>query len=304
MTPHPASISTGRSQSGLADDHRSTTLRSPAPSAKGSARSAEHATSNDIRTMAAAGQSHPGDRTRPHNIRPIAMPHATPSTLAHPGNLLPLFLLILITGLLFPSIAFAQMVMDNDNEMEAAQQRKADHLPPYTIVYCGKNVTDPNKPESLPAGDYDSDLHVVGPCVADGVNGGGVYKYHWVFIHQGDSSDSTLHGTLTFNDAQLDLYANSILVLNGGTLQAGGASAASAIAKGPVTIHLWGADTNPAIPCEDENGNEDSTCGIDPAIWTSNKIDLTKIIPPPAPKRHSRAPENASRRRRRLLLSI
>ncbi len=197
---------------------------------------------------------------------------------------LPAFLLLLVigvVGLMFPTIAAAQMVMDNDNEMEAAQQRKDEHLPPYTLVYCGKNVTDPNKPESLPAGDYNSDLHVVGPCVADGKNGGGVYKYHWVFIHQGNASNSVLSGTLTFLDAKLDLYANSILVLNGGTLQAGVPKLTGAIGVkgGLVTIHLWGADSEPAIDCEDADGQADDTCAIDPTIWTSNKIDLTKIYP-------------------------
>lgn len=61
-----------------------------------------------------------------------------------------------------------------------------------TAAVCGANGM-----QSLPAGDYNSDLHIVGPCVANGKNGGGVYKYHWVFIHN--------NGTLTFNDAVLHL---------------------------------------------------------------------------------------------------
>jgi len=196
-----------------------------------------------------------------------------PTSRVYPPTFSPAFLLILLIGLFSPAIASAQMVMDNDNEMEAAQQRKAEKLPPYTIVYCGKGITDPLKPESLPAGDYNSDLHVVGPCVADAKNGTGIYKYHWVFLHQG--------GTLTFEDLKLDLYASSILVLNGGTLQAGGPRANEAIGAdgGPVTIHLWGAKDAPAIPCEDANGNDDGMCGIDSAIWASNKIDLKKIYP-------------------------
>lgn len=40
-----------------------------------------------------------------------------------------------------------------------------------------------DKPESLPAGDYNSDLHVVGPWVADRKLGKGTYKYHGVHIH-------------------------------------------------------------------------------------------------------------------------
>ena len=89
------------------------------------------------------------------------------------------------------TVTTAQMVMDVDHEMQAAKTTKK---PAYTIVSCGKNGQ-----QSLPAGDYNSDLHVDGPCVADGTLGAGTYKYHWVFIHSG--------GTLTFQDKQLDLYA-------------------------------------------------------------------------------------------------
>ena len=145
----------------------------------------------------------------------------------------------------------------------------------FPIIYCGKGITDPNNPESLPAGDYGSDLHVVGPCVADGKLGhpgdstlvpGGSYHYHWVFLHNG--------GTLTFSDAQLDLIASSILVLNGGTLQAGSDNDTDAIgAKGGlVTIHLWGANNVAGPNCQDQNGNDDIYCGVDPTIFTKNQM--------------------------------
>ena len=178
-----------------------------------------------------------------------------------------LFALIAIAmvGMTLSSVASGQMTMDVDHEMDAARASQRSKAPDYTIVFCGKSGQ-----QSLPAGDSNSDLHVVGPCVADGTLGAGIYKYHWIFIHNG--------GTLTFNDDKLDLYASSILVLNGGILKAGGSSETTAIGAngGVVTIHLWGSKNDPAIPCQkfDESTMkyiEDVTCGVDPTIWTSNK---------------------------------
>ncbi len=214
--------------------------------------------------------------------------HTAPATLAiagsrfHRTNRFLGLACLLMLGMILPRVSAAQMVMDVDHEMEAARARKAAKLPPYEIVDCGKDIGN-NEPESLPAGDYNSDLHVVGPCVADGKNGGGIYKYHWVFVHSG--------GTLTFEDKQLDLYANSILVLNGGTLEAGMPNADKAIgaAGGLVAIHLWGAKNNAAIFCQDENGKEDVRCGIPKEIWDDNKMD--KIYPDKACVPDSQYPE-------------
>ncbi len=165
--------------------------------------------------------------------------------------------LVLIAAFSYSSVARAQMVMDIDHEMEAA----ATNTKTYTVLPCGKNGE-----ESLPAGDYDTDLHVVGQCNADGKLGNGLYKYHWIFIHNG--------GTLTFSDLKIDLYASSILVLNGGTLQAGSPSDTGAI-TGPLTIHLWGSKDDPAIPCQDADGKLDNICGIDPNVWNNgNKMDV------------------------------
>jgi hypothetical protein len=171
----------------------------------------------------------------------------------------------LLVATALPTVAAAQMVMDVDHEMEATSANPQN----YTLVSCGKS----GKEESLPAGDYSSDLHVDGRCVADGTQGKGIYKYHWVFIHK--------NGKLTFNDAKLDLYASSILVLNGGTLTAGAPDENGAIGAkgGRVTIHLWGAKDSAAIFCQDENGKEDKMCGVPSGIWNGpNKTD--KIYPP------------------------
>ncbi len=171
--------------------------------------------------------------------------------------------LLLIVGTSLSTGANAQMNMND--EMGTAPPKQSARALGFTIVPCGKAGQ-----ESLPAGDYTSDLHVVGPCVADGKLGNGKYKYHWVFIHKG--------GTLAFNDAKLDLYASSILVLNGGTLTAGKATVDGSI-TGPITVHLWGAAADPAINCQDAEGKDDPTCGVDPTIWTSNKIDSSKYYP-------------------------
>ena len=192
----------------------------------------------------------------------ILNPFALRSSIA---NWLFSLIVIFIVGTALSSVASGQMTMDVDHEMDVARASQGSNAPDYTTVFCGKSGQQP-----LPVGDYNSDLHVVGPCVADGTLGGGIYKYHWVFIHNG--------GTLTFNDDKLDLYASSILVLNGGTLKAGGPSETTAIGAngGLVTIHLWGGKNDAAIPCQkfDESTMkylEDVTCGVDPTIWTSNK---------------------------------
>ncbi len=58
----------------------------------------------------------------------------------------------LLLAMALSTITSAQMVMDVDHEMEAARRTKQ---PAYDIVSCGKNGQ-----QSLPAGDYNSDLHV------------------------------------------------------------------------------------------------------------------------------------------------
>ncbi len=163
--------------------------------------------------------------------------------------------------LAFPATASAQMVMDVDHEVKAAKSQPQQQ---YDVKQCGD--------ESLPAGDYNFDLHVTGTCVADGTLGNGIYKYHWVYIHDG--------GTLMFQDKKLDLYANSILVLNGGTLQAGTPDANGAIGAngGQVTLHLWGSKDAAAIPCEKSDGSQDETCGIPSQVW-NNANEMKQIYP-------------------------
>ncbi len=202
-------------------------------------------------------------------VLPRRVGDANPSKAQKPLVLLRIWFflaLLLILPMGLSTIISAQMVMDIDHEMQANKAEPRDDMQ--------AKCPDETGNQSLPAGNYTTDLHIVGPCVADQTKGNGIYKYHWVFIHNG--------GTLTFEDKKLDLYANSILVLNGGTLTAGGPSDTKAIGVkgGLVTIHLWGGRDDAAIPCEDADGKQDPMCGVDSTIWnTKNKIDKSNIYP-------------------------
>ena len=190
-----------------------------------------------------------------------------------------LYLLLLCSVAVLGGKTFAQMAMDHPMGVVLTHNRPTVKGTATPIIYCGKD-NESHNPESLPAGDYGSDLHVVGPCVADGKFGqtdestptaSSSYHYHWVFIHKG--------GTLTFQDMPIDLIASSILVLNGGTLQAGSDNENEAIGAhgGLVTVHLYGSNNVPGINCQDENGNDDIYCGVDAATFTKNK--MSKIYP-------------------------
>ncbi len=107
------------------------------------------------------------------------------------------------------------------------------------------------------------DLEVTGPCTV----GAGTYEYRNVNIYGG--------GSLTFSDAVIDFWAQSILVENHGSLIAGSAADPIGTAGGLVTIHLYGKDQGPSgagIACK-----TDVRCGVDPSIWTmspSSKVAL------------------------------
>lgn len=126
------------------------------------------------------------------------------------------------------------------------------------------------KPETcstgvLPAGNADTDLEVNGnTCVVDGTAANGTYVYRNVNIWGG--------GKLNFADAKIDFHAHSILVENGGTLQAG----ASAPVVGPITIWLYGDPDDGIAPITCKSS---PTCGVPPDIWTSNTSMATKTMP-------------------------
>ncbi len=128
---------------------------------------------------------------------------------------------------------------------------------------------------AITSGDASTDLQVTGPCTVPA----GTFTFHNVNIYATDPSacamDSTKCGSLTFADdpAGIDFYAENIIVENGGSLIAGSASTPIGTnckdgKCGTVTIHLWGAATDPGAVCKSS-----THCGIpdsDPNIWGSN----------------------------------
>jgi hypothetical protein len=80
---------------------------------------------------------------------------------------------------------------------------------------------------------------------------------------------------VTFSDAVIDFWAQSILVENNGSLIAGSPAHPIGTAGGLVTIHLYGKDqgaSGAGIDCK-----TDVRCGVDPSIWTmtpSSKVTL------------------------------
>jgi len=72
-------------------------------------------------------------------------------------------------------------------------------------------------------------------------------------------------GSLTFDDAKIDLFAESILIENGGSMIAGSATAPIGTNGGVITIHLWGPANDPGITCKADTNNH---CGV--PIWGTN----------------------------------
>src|SRR5687768_12901436 len=108
---------------------------------------------------------------------------------------------------------------------------------------------------ALPPGTGE-DLEVTGTCSV----GAGTYQYRNVNIYNG--------GTLTFTDAKIDFWAQSILIEKSGSLTAGSSSTPIGTNGGLLTIHLYGQDqgtSGTGITCK-----TDERCGVDADTWTSN----------------------------------
>jgi len=131
-------------------------------------------------------------------------------------------------------------------------------------------------PMAMPPVGIPLDLEVTAPCKVPAGN----YYYGNVNIYK--KQGAAAGGTLSFEDATIDFWANSILVENAGTLRAGVADDGTISPVGTanisniVTIHLWGAeDADPmngkGIPCKTNPGGKDGNeCGVDQANWESN----------------------------------
>jgi len=118
----------------------------------------------------------------------------------------------------------------------------------------------------LPAGNIDTDLQISGgtSCIVDGSVPNGTYQYRNVNIWGG--------GSLVFSDAKINFHAHSILVENGGTLQAG----FDKPLNGPLSIWLYGSpnDGVASITCQSS-----PTCGVPAAVWNSNPNVSMKMMP-------------------------
>jgi hypothetical protein len=123
---------------------------------------------------------------------------------------------------------------------------------------------------TLTAGGADVDLDLSGHmCTVGGLVS--TYIFHNVNIHDG--------GILRFLDQQTDFYAENILVENNGTLRAGVApDLPIGTAGGKLTIHLYGAVTDPGVTCK----SDPTTCGVPSTTWT-NTNSATTCIPPTIP---------------------
>ena len=80
-----------------------------------------------------------------------------------------------VLGVSLSSVASAQMVMDIDHEAQVNRLYPDDS----PIITC----PDATGNKSLPAGNYGSNLHVVGECIADGT--------------QGDEASTSITGSLS-----------------------------------------------------------------------------------------------------------
>jgi hypothetical protein len=161
------------------------------------------------------------------------------SRIHQPGRILPLFTSLLLVMMFFSGPALA------------------------TVVTCNSGT--------LTSGDATTDLQVTGPCEVTG----GTYVFHSVNIYS-TNPGVTPGGTLTFDDAVTNFYAENIVIENGGSLIAGSTTTPIGTAGGAVTvtIHLWGAATDPGVTCVSAN------CGVPSAIWTSNPRTMPPMLRP------------------------
>ncbi len=126
-----------------------------------------------------------------------------------------------------------------------------------------------------PGGSSTTDLLVNGPCTVDGTPGSvAVYVFRNVNI--------VGPGSLTFADTRIDFHAESIIIENGGKLEAG--TVLHPIGMNPPTmgevgarirIYLWGPSTDPGALCYG------ALCGVPSNLWNSNTTLMTHTVPMP-----------------------
>jgi hypothetical protein len=138
---------------------------------------------------------------------------------------------------------------------------------PVQAATCGGTI---EMPQILTTGDQTTDLDVTGPCEVRAGN----YTFHNVNVYKKAGSETP--GILTFVDADINLYAESILVENQGSLIAGTEQSPIGTNGGVLTIHLWGKQSDAGILCK-----SDLRCGVGADVWNSNPA------PPPMDQKPS-----------------
>jgi hypothetical protein len=160
---------------------------------------------------------------------------------------------------------------------------------------CGENGPEVLKPYGNIKDDFMTDLLVVGQCdVTTDPNQQGplVYAFHNVNI--------VSNGKLIFHDDyDIDFYAESILVENGGKLaavstQSGFLPNLSKLAtvlpfQKRLTFHLWGKEADAGIECKTVPDPNFGPCGIPKDLWDANTtmadhLMMDKPMPPSLPK--------------------
>ena len=160
-----------------------------------------------------------------------------------------------------------------------------------TVKKCGENGREVLKPFGNINDDYMTDLEVRGPCeVTTDPNQQGplVYAFHNVNILN--------NGQLIFkDDYDIDFYAESILVENGGKLiaistQSGLLPNVSMLSgalpfQKRLTFHLWGGEDDYGIECKSDPNPTNGPCGIPKELWDANETMADHLMkdPPPPP---------------------
>ena len=141
-------------------------------------------------------------------------------------------------------------------------------------------------PVAMPPIGAVKDLEVTDDCTVPA----GSYYYGNVNIYQ--KQGATTRGNLSFNDATIHFWANSILVENGGTLRAGitkdGVFQPIGTNGGVLTIHLYGAEAQDREHGKGIACKLGPMCGVPKTVWNSNTIlplgppkicSVTKTLP-------------------------
>jgi G8 domain len=127
-----------------------------------------------------------------------------------------------------------------------------------SVALAGPVICDDDAGEHIQPGSSATNLEVTGTCAVPA----GTYVYRNVNIYT--APGATMGGTLTFADAKIDFYTENIIVEGGGKLIAGSTETPIGTSGGQLTIHLWGAKTDPGATCVSTN------CGVPNPVWTSN----------------------------------